>query len=409
MLNDPDCRTMTPLSTRANQRELWMKITAVKAFPVRSGFRNLFIVKVETDAGIYGLGEGGISGRELAMAGMVQHYEQILLGMDPTRIEHIWQTLYRGAYFEGGKISGAVISAIDIALYDILGKSLGVPVYQLLGGAARHAVPAFSSPGTLNRPEVVEEARKHVEEGWKALRFGPGMDTPGWTGEDGSIFEPYESIDLAVHWLREVRKAVGPRILLSIDYHHRLSVAEAAHFCQQVEDLHLHFVEEPIRCEDPKAYQQLRTMTNIPFAIGEEFSSKWAFAPYIEQGILNFCRLDVSNVGGLTEAKKIAGWCETHYIDLMPHNPLGPVTTAASVHLGIATNNFAMLEFQHRVGASYPRDLFPVMHELEGDRYPLPTAPGLGVEFNEDAVVNNPFAMWEAPHWQRTDGAFTNW
>jgi len=386
-----------------------MKITAVKAFPVRSGFRNLFVVKIETDSGIYGLGEGGISGRELAMQGMVQHYEQILIGMDPARIEHIWQTLYRGAYFEGGKISGAVISAIDIALYDILGKSLGVPVYQLLGGAARTAVQAFSSPGQLTGSEVVEEARKHVDEGWKALRFGPGMGTPGWTGDDGAIFEPYESIDLAVHWLREVRKAVGSRILLSIDYHHRLSVAEAAHFCQQIEDLHLHFVEEPIRCEDPKAYQQLRTMTNVPFAIGEEFSSKWAFAPYIEEGILNFCRIDVSNVGGLTEAKKIAGWCETHYIDLMPHNPLGPITTAASVHLGIATNNFAMLEFQHKIGASYPRELFPTMLELDVDRYPLPTAPGLGVEFNEDAIADNPFVMWEAPHWQRPDGAYTNW
>jgi galactonate dehydratase len=392
-----------------NREEMLMKITAVKAFPVRSGFRNLFVVKVETDSGIYGLGEGGISGRELAMQGMVQHYEQILIGMDPARIEHIWQTLYRGAYFEGGKISSAVISAIDIALYDILGKSLGVPVYQLLGGAARTAVQAFSSPGQLTGPEVVEEARKHVDEGWKALRFGPGMGTPGWTGEDGAIFEPYESIDLAVHWLREVRKAVGSRILLSIDFHHRLSVAEAAHFCQQIEDLHLHFVEEPIRCEDPKAYRQLRTMTNVPFAIGEEFSSKWAFAPYIEEGILNFCRIDVSNVGGLTEAKKIAGWCETHYIDLMPHNPLGPITTAASVHLGIATNNFAMLEFQHKVGASYPRELFPTMLELDVDRYPLPTAPGLGVEFNEDAIADNPFVMWEAPHWQRPDGAYTNW
>jgi galactonate dehydratase len=147
----------------------------------------------------------------------------------------------------------------------------------------------------------------------------------------------------------------------------------------------------------------------VPFAIGEEFSSKWAFAPYIEEGILNFCRVDICNVGGFTEAEKIAGWCETHYIDLMPHNPLGPICTAASVHLAIATNNFAMLEFQHHVAASYPRDLFPVMIERDGDGYALPTAPGLGVEFNEDAVAANPFEMWEAPHWQRESGAYTNW
>jgi galactonate dehydratase len=386
-----------------------MKITAVKGFPVRSGFRNLFIVKVETDAGISGIGEGGISGREMAMLGMVQHFERFLIGADPRRIEHIWQTLYRGAYFEGGKITAAVISAIDIALYDILGKSLGVPVYQLLGGAARTSVQAFSTPGALNGPGIIETAKAHIEEGFTALRFTPGIEDDAWTGEDGAVYEPYQSIDAAVHWLREVRQAVGPRVLLSIDFHHRLSVAEAAHFCQQVEDLHLHFVEEPIRCEDPKAYKQLRAMTNVPFAIGEEFSSKWAFAPYIEEGLLNYCRVDICNVGGFTEAKKVAGWCETHYIDLMPHNPLGPVCTAASVHLAIATNNFAMLEFQHGVGASYPRALFPVMIERQGDHYPLPTAPGLGVEFNEAAVADHPFEFWEAPHWQRHDGAYTNW
>jgi galactonate dehydratase len=398
-----------PNAPTAIEEQTSVKITAVRGIPVRAGFRNLFVVKIETDAGIHGLGEGGISGREMSMLGMVQHYERFLVGMDPTRIEHIWQTLYRSAYFEGGKITAAVISAIDIALYDILGKSLGVPVYQLLGGAARERVQAFSTPGQLTGPKIIDTALEHVEEGWKALRFGPGMEREGWDGSDGSVFEPYESIESAVHWLREIRMAVGSKILLSIDFHHRLSVAEAAHFCQQVQDLHLHFVEEPIRCEDPNAYKQLRSMTNVPLAIGEEFSSKWAFAPYIEQGILNFCRVDICNVGGFTESKKIAGWCETHYIDLMPHNPLGPICTAASVHLAIATNNFAMLEFQHGVGASYPRDLFPVMIEREGDHYPLPTAPGLGVEFDGSAIANNEFEFWEAPHWQRHDGAYTNW
>ena len=386
-----------------------MKITSVKGYPVKSGFRNIFIVEVMTDAGISGVGEGGISGRELAMLGMVQHFEPVLIGKDPRRIEHIWQTLYRSQYFEGGKIMAAAISAIDIALWDILGKSLGVPVYQLLGGQARDYVQCFASPGTLNGPHVVEAAQRAVAEGWTALRFGPGMDTPGWTGGTGEVFEPYRSIELAVHWLHEIRKAVGPGPLLSIDYHHRLSVAEAAHFCRQVEDLHLQFVEEPIRAENHKAYQQLRTMTGIPFAIGEEFSSKWEFAPYIEEGVLNFCRLDVSNVGGLTESRKIAGWCEARYIDLMPHNPLGPVTTAASVHLAIATNNFAMLEYQERNEATYPRDVFPTMMKVENGRYALPTAPGLGVEFVREATPNNPFELWEAPHWQRSDGAFTNW
>ena len=147
----------------------------------------------------------------------------------------------------------------------------------------------------------------------------------------------------------------------------------------------------------------------MPFAIGEEFSSKWAFVPFIEGGLLNYARIDVSNVGGLTESKKVAGWCEAHYIDVMPHNPLGPVTTAATIHLAAALPNFAQLEYQHRLAEAYPPDLFPVMPALDGDGFPLPDAPGLGVEFNPDAVADHPFELWEAPHWQRRDGSYTNW
>lgn len=387
-----------------------MKITAVKGFPVKVGHRNCFIVKIETDAGISGLGEGGISGRELAMQGMLEHFAHILIGMDPHRIEHIWQLLYRGHYFEGGKIVGGTLSAVDMALWDILGQALGVPVYQLLGGACRDKIRCFATPATLTGPACVERAREFVAAGWHQLRFGPGMDTEGWTGGDRAIYEPAESIALAAHWIREVRQAVGPKIRLSIDFHHRLSVAEAALFCQQITDVNLEFLEEPIRAQSPEAYRQLRQMTPIPFAIGEEYTSKWEFLPFIEQGLTNFARIDVSNIGGLSEAKKVAGWAEAHYIDVMPHNSLGPVCTAASVHFCAATNNFASLEYSHRNAAAYPRDLFPTFPEItEGDAFPLPTAPGLGVTFNEDAVKDHPFEIWDAPHWQRRDGAFTNW
>jgi galactonate dehydratase len=386
-----------------------MKITGVRGYPVKVGHRNQFVVTIETDEGVTGVGEGGISGRELAMQGMLEHFSDFLIGEDPRRIEHLWQTMYRGAYFEGGKITAATLSAVDIALWDILGKSLGVPVYQLLGGASRERVQCFATPGVLNGPACVERARELVEAGWRYLRFVPGMGDKGWTDDDGDVYEPFESIELAVHWLGEIRRALGASVELSIDFHHRLSVAEAALFCQRVESLQLHFVEEPIRAESAEAYRQLRGMTHLPFAIGEEFSSKWTFAPFIEQGLLNYARLDVSNVGGLTEAKKVSGWCEAHYIDVMPHNPLGPVTTAATIHLAAAIPNFAQLEYQHRLAAAYPPDLFPVMPALDGDCFPLPTAPGLGVEFNPQAVADYAFERWEAPHWKRRDGSYTNW
>jgi galactonate dehydratase len=386
-----------------------MKITAVKGFPFKVGHRNNYVVKIETDAGISGVGEGGISGRELAMQGALEHFARILIGMDPRRIEHIWQRLYRGHYFEGGKIIGATISAIDIALWDILGQALGVPVYQLLGGACRDRIRCFATPATLTGPECVETAREHVAAGWRQLRFTVGMAEPGWAATGDALYEPNESLDLAAHWIREVRRAIGTGPRLSIDFHHRLSVAEAAQFCQRIADVGLEFLEEPIRAQSPAAYRQLRAMTPIPFAIGEEFANKWEFLPFIEEGLTNFARIDVSNVGGFSEAKKVAGWAEAHYIDVMPHNPLGAVCTAASIHFCAALNNFAGLEYSHRNAAAIPRDVFPVAPQIEGDSFPLPTAPGLGITFNEEAVADHPFELWDAPHFRRRDGSFTNW
>ncbi|CAN5677663.1 galactonate dehydratase [soil metagenome] len=387
-----------------------MKITAVKSFPVKVGFRNQFLVKVETNEGISGIGEGGISGRELAMAGMVEHLSRWLIGEDPRKIEHHWQTCYRTGYFEGGNILTAALSAIDIALWDILGKSLGVPVYQLLGGENRNICPCFATPGCLNGPQVVDDAVKFVDQGWTVLRFTTGMDDPDFQGGGKrGLYEPLDSIELAARWLREVREAVGPGIELAVDFHHRLTVAEAALFCHKISDLNLYFLEEPIRSESPKAYHQLRSMTPIPFAIGEEFASPFAFVPFVEDGLTNFARVDVSNVGGLTAAKKVAAMCEAHYIDMMPHNPLGPVTTAASIHFGIATANFSFLEYQHRLAESYPKDLFPTMPVLEGASFPIPTEPGLGVIFDEEAAADHAFEHWDAPRWHRRDGSYTNW
>ena len=386
-----------------------MRITAVKGFPVHIGHRNQFIVRIETDEGITGVGEGGISGRELAMQGMRQHLGACLIGEDPRRIEHLWQLMYRGAYFEGGKITAVVVSAVDIALWDILGKWLGVPVWQLLGGKVRDRVPCFATPGMLSGPEIIDVARTTVDAGWEVLRFTPGMPEPEWTGGEGAVYEPLDSIDLAVDLLHRLRRELPPGVRLAVDFHHRLNPAEASYFCRQVEDVNLLFLEEPIRCEDPGAYAQLRAMTNVPFAIGEEFSSKWAFAPFLERGLLNYARVDVCNVGGITEARKIAGWCETHHIDLVPHNPLGPISTAALVHLGIATSNYAWLEYFLGYSLHTPRDLFPEMLDISGTVYEAPTAPGLGVAFDENAAIAHPYREWNAPRYFRRDGSYTNW
>jgi galactonate dehydratase len=382
-----------------------MKISRVLPYPVWVGTRNQMLVKVETDEGLFGWGEAGLSGREKAVAGAVEHYAEWLVGRDPMRIGALWQEMYRSQYFEGGRVLQAAISAIDIALHDLKGKALGVPVYDLLGGRQRDLVSTFATVTGDSAEAQVESARALKARGWDAIRLFPvGHHSRG-------TFMPRESIAATVPLVIAARKALGHEVTLGIDYHHRLSVAEAASFCQKLPPGSLDFLEEPIRDETPEAYESLRTMTDIPFAVGEEFASKWQFLPYIERGLHQFNRIDVCNVGGLTEAMKVAGWSEAHYVDLMPHNPLGPVCTAATVHFAAAVANFSWLETRAtETHLGFDNDeVFPAQPKLDGAAYPVSDAPGLGVEVNEDFIRAQSFRFWEAPHLKRSDGSVTNW
>jgi galactonate dehydratase len=386
-----------------------VKITDIKVYPTWVGSRNQLIVKVETDEGIHGWGEAGVSGRELAVSGAVRHYREFLIGRDPRRPGALWQEMYRCQYFEGGRILTGAISAIDIALYDVHGKALGVPVHQLLGGKHRDFVPCFATAGAASQEKLIENAKLLLDKGWSVIRTGLAKRQDS---DAADLFEPRESIGVTAEWLTALRQEIGPDPVLGVDYHHRLSIAETASFCQRMPPGTLDFLEEPIRDETPEAYESLRTMVDIPFAIGEEFASKWQFAPYLERGITQFARIDICNVGGFTESMKVAALAEAHYIDLMPHNPLGPICTAASVHLAAAVPNFAWLEARvspTESSGSQDGELFPQQLQLEGDRFPVPDGPGLGVEVDEEAVAAQAFRFWEAPHLHRRDGSYTNW
>lgn len=382
-----------------------MKITAIHPFPVWVGTRNQMLVKVETDEGVFGWGESGLSGRERAVLGAVEHYREFLIGRDPMRIGALWQEMYRSQYFEGGRVLQAAISAIDIALHDIKGKALGVPVHDLLGGRQRDRIPTFATVTGTAPDEILASAQSLKARGWDAIRFFP-------IGQhEQHQFEPRESIAATVPLLIAAREALGHGVTIGIDWHHRLSVAETASFCQKLPPGTLDFLEEPIRDETPEAYESLRKLTDIPFAIGEEFASKWQFLPYIERGIHQFNRIDVCNVGGLTESMKVAGWSEAHYVDMMPHNPLGPVCTAATIHFAAAVPNFCWLETRAtEVHLGFDdADIFPGQPRLDGTTYPVTDAPGLGVTVNEEAVRAQGFRFWEAPHLRRRDGSLTNW
>jgi len=391
-----------------------VRITDIKPLPVWVGNRNQLVVRVETDEGIYGLGESGLSGRELAVIGALKHFREFLLGADPMQRGRIWQELYRSQYFEGGRVLLAAQSAIDIALHDIAGKALNVPVYQLLGGKQRDTVPCFATASGTTGEAMLENVGVLWHNGWRVIRAMPLLASP----QQGNIWEPRESIPATARWLMRAREEFGTELTLGVDYHHRLSPAETASFCQRMPRGTLDFLEEPIRDETPEAYDALRRMVDVPFAVGEEFASKWQFLPYIERHLADYARVDICNVGGFTEALKVAGWAEAHYIDLMPHNPLGPVCTAATIQLAAAVANFAWLEvrvtqtenlYYGKSGANDAELLFPTQPVLEGTSFRVPDAPGLGVDIDMRLAEQQSWTFWEAPHWRRRDGSVTNW
>lgn len=377
-----------------------MKITDVTVYLAKEWRTFLFVI-IDTDAGIYGLGEAGITGRELAVQGAIEHFKPLLIGQDPFRTEHIWQMLFRGGFFPAQRILTAAMAAIDVALWDIKGKALGVPVYELLGGRVRDRVVTYNHNNGDTIEALVASCQQAVADGWKVLRWGL-PEQP-----DHQLI-PRQAVRLAIQQFEAIRAAVGDDIELCFDVHTRLNLADSLWLCQEVEKFRPMFMEDPLRVENPQSYRNLRNRTTAPLAIGEQYSSKWEFRQVIEEELTDYARVDLCVCGGITEAKKIAGWCETHYIDLAVHNPIGPVATSAFLHLNLSCPNFAVQELPRRPGESLPDVVLnqPVWE----DGYLLPPdRPGLGIEFDREAIRKYPFAITELPHLRRNDGSVTNW
>lgn len=384
-----------------------MIISDIIPFPIRCGHRNFLAVKVETECGLYGWGESGVVGRELAVIGAIEHFKKFVIGKDARRIGAIAQEMYRGGYMEGGRVLSGAIAAIDIALWDIAGKRFDVPTYELLGGAHRDHIPCFATSTAAGTESVLEDVQKHVDMGWSVIRL-----TTGETGteSDAATYDVRKNIVERTETLIAIRERFGHELVLGIDMHHRMTVPEAASFCQKLPDGTLDFLEEPIRQQTPGAYQALRRMTNIPFAIGEEWCNKWHFLPYIENDITNFARIDVCNVGGLTEAMKVAAMAESHYIDVMPHDPLGPICTAATIQMCAAIPNLAWTEIApYTTDESDMRKFFTGVPVEERCVLKLNDKPGLGIDVNEELVKDQEFEFWEPPRRYKPDGSYTNW
>lgn len=379
-----------------------MKIINIETYPVWNGYRNYLFVVVDTDAGIYGIGEAGITGRELAVIGVIEHFKPLLVGQDPSRIEHLWQMMTRGGFFPAQRVIMSAISAIDIALWDIKGKALNVPVYDLLGGRVRDKVVCYphNAGHAMEVAPLVESCLKTKEEGWKFVRWG--------LPQEGDLIEPRKAVQAAIKQLHAVREAVGDDIEITLDVHTRLDLPDALWLCEEAEAVRPYFIEDPLRCENPDSFKTLRPRTTVPLAAGEQFSSKWEFRQLIEEEWIDYARVDLCIAGGFTEAKKIAGMCEAHYIKMVVHNPLGPVSSAACLQFNLAVSNFGVQEQPRKPGTTLTDVVIGQAEWVDGYLLP-PTAPGLGVEFDREAAKKYPFRLSELPMLHREDGSFTNW
>lgn len=358
-----------------------MKITKVE--PILTG-SDVFI-KIETDAGIVGYGDGTNHFLPYAAEGALKDVIPYLIGEDPERVEYLWQACFRRRFYRGGPATGSAISAIDMALWDIKGKACGVPVYQMLGGLARTKVRVYGHVGGNTADEAAQQAKERVAKGITALRF--------------RAFHSYDAVDLHDHklaveqqieYLAAIRAAVGDRIDLILECHGRYDPVWAIELARRAEPYRPFLIEDPIRHENPQAMAQVRSSTRIPLATGERFHSKWDFRETIVNSYVDYLRPDVCHCGGLSEMKKIAAFGEVFYLNLIPHNNAGPLGTAATLHAALAIPNVTLIEAPWVNGEAKTDVVSPYPKVEAGYALPL-EGPGLGITFDEALARSKPF------------------
>jgi len=365
-----------------------MKITEIKTTLVAP--RWLF-VKVLTDEGIYGLGEA-LGDKAETIATAIRELSRYLVGKDPCLIEHHWQVMYRGAFWRGGPILNAAISGVEQALWDILGKSLNVPVYQLLGGKCRNKIRMYAGINYNNEKSIENVLNK----GFTAVKFAPFNQL--------KLVDSYGKIKEAVKKVKKVRQIVGEKIDIMLDFHGRVSPAMATVACEEFAPYHPFFVEEPCLPENVDCMAGIAKKTNIPIATGERLFTKFGFRETLEKGAASILQPDLAICGGIMEAKKIAAMAEAYYVAIAPHCPYGPILTAASLQLDACIPNFLIQEH-----SSLGKGILKEPFVIKEGYIEVSTRPGLGIELNEEAIANRPYKPHDVPRWYHEDGSFANW
>ena len=364
-----------------------MKITEVSALPIAvSGDYAVhsdrydwavIVVLVKTDEGLTGIGEASLAGRGRGVLGVLDHFSELLAGEDPSRIEHWWSELVRGTFWSTGQVIMSAVAGIDMALWDLKGKALGVPVWSLLGGPTRERVRVYRHLRGHMADALVEDALHWKEQGWTALRYVP---LAAMGPEELRSWDPQRSIVETIAGTAKLREAVGDDVDLLIDVHTMFSPAESAYLGHALEPYRLFFYEDPIRPLNPGSLKLVRDKVNLPIATGEQLAHKWEFQPLIEQELVDYLRIDLAHAGGITEGKKILAMGEAHGQRSALHHASSPVNGVACLHLDFAIPNFGIQEW---VEFEPLYELFPNAPRAVAGYVTPVDAPGLGLEFDE--------------------------
>ena len=374
-----------PISPRDN-----LKITRLETFLVKP--RWLFL-KVYTNAGIVGLGEPITEGRARTCAEAVKEIEPYLIGKDPRRVVHHWQAIYKHAFYRGGPILTSALSGIDQALWDIKGKALGVPVYELLGGPTRDRIRVYA------HGDSVEALERGIAKGFTAFKTGPAEKRPA------RYIETPAAVEYAAERFAQLRHAAGNEIDIAIDFHGAISPATAKLLIKALEPYQPMFVEEVVNCQNHDIMAEIARGTFLPIATGERVFTKWGFREVLEKKAATVLQPDLCHAGGITEVRLIAGMAEAYYATIAPHNPLGPISLAAGVQMAASIPNFLCQE-QVSLGEGYLKKPFT----LRNGYLDLPTAPGLGIELDENAMADKIGHDWRNPEsYDADDGAAVDW
>lgn len=387
-----------------------VKITDIKTILTQPGGEHLVIVKVLTsEPGLYGVGCATHGERPLAVAAAVdQHVKPLLIGKDCDRIEDIWQTSYVASYFRSGVTLNNALSGVDGALWDILGKRLGAPVYQLLGGKIREAVPLYAHASATDLPALEDQVRKWQSQGYRHVRVQlgvPGFATYGAGGETSKevqqsrpvgvqpspVFEPTPYVNNTIRMFEHLRNKLGFEVELLHDVHERVPPAQAMQLAKALEPFRLFFLEDPFAPEDAAWFQHLRAQTSTPLAMGELFVNRHEWLPLVTNRWIDFIRLHISAVGGLSMARKVAACCEFFNVRTAWHGPgnVSPVGHAVNLHLDLAAYNFGIQE--QTLFSPLLRELFPGAPEIKGGYMYANDKPGLGIDIDERVAARHPY------------------